>query len=52
MAAYMEREQDVKDFVYLDMAYMTASGKPEPIKPRIVIELYKQVRGLGFRYLP
>ena len=52
MAAYMEREQDVKDFVYLDMAYMTAPGKPEPIKPRIVIELYKQVWGLGFRYRP
>jgi len=52
MAAYMEREQDVKDFVYLDMAYMTASGTPEPIKPRIVIELYKQVWGLGFRYRP
>jgi len=43
LAAYMEREKDVKDFVYLDMAYINAAGTHEAIKPRIVIELYKQV---------
>ena len=43
VAAYMERHSDTKDFVYLDMAYVDADGTHVAVKPRIIIELYKNL---------
>ena len=42
LARYMEQEKDIKDFVFMDMAFLAADGTAEAIKPRIVVELYKK----------
>jgi hypothetical protein len=40
-AEYMEAEKDSKDFVFFDMAYIAENGTAMALKPRIVVELYK-----------